>query len=114
MSKVFCLGFSVGEFKLFILFCYYGLTLIMYTVELIVHLRGVDRLVATFDDYAVCSAQGSRDACQELHKKYKDAYVPLFVLGVVIHTLFSMINISHLVYMIHFQTAKKAIFRLCF
>ena len=73
-----------------------------------VHLMTKDRLVANTDKYVACSLGGAREECE----KYKTEAVKLLdttlVLSSIAIMLHSMLNFTHLIYVISFQDVKKA------
>ena len=111
-SKVFCLGFSVPEIKLFLLFCYYMLTMLIYFITVVAHLLATDTLTASTNKYLVCSAGGDREQCEEHRERAEASLIGAISLTMLIVILYSLVNLSHLVYVIHFPTVKKTIQRL--
>jgi len=113
ISKIFCLSFSVPEIKLFFLFCYYMLAMLIYFIAVVAHLLATDTLTTSTNRYLVCSAGGDREECQKYRQRAENSLIgaiSLTMLTVILHSLF---NLSHLVYVIHLPTVKKIIQRFC-
>jgi len=73
-----------------------------------VHLMTKDELVASTDKYVACSLGGAREECE----KYKMEGVKILDTTLVLLTIYvslsSMINLTHLLYMISFKAVKDA------
>jgi len=113
ISKIFCLGFSVPEIKLFLLFCYYMLAMLIYFIAVVAHLLATDTVTVSTNRYLVCSAGGDREECEKYRLIAENSLIgaiSLTMLTVILHSLF---NLSHLLYVIHLPTVKKIIQRFC-
>ena len=67
-----------------------------------------DQLVANTDKFVACSLGGAREECEEYKKeavKSMDAALVLLTIAIMLH---SIINFTHLLYVINFQAVKEA------
>lgn len=110
ISRIFCLGYSVPEVKLTLLFCYYAVNFLVYLIALIVYLY---LLVGPYGSnvfiYQFCSAGGYKEQCEIYKEKAEDSYIPTNIMSTLSVILFSMINFTHLVYIVHITTVKQAV-----
>ena len=109
----FCLHLSVGEIKLCILFCYYVFTLFVYLTMLIVHIRSINGIATAYNKYVLCSAGGRREECDKYLDQYNAKLTPVTLLIMITFILSPLINLSHLMYMIHLPTVKRAFQKIC-
>jgi len=80
-------------------------TLLFYFAASILHLLTRDKVFATMSDHIYCSVGGYREDCD----KYKGSLTVSSVVTAGAAMLFLLVNLCHLMYMIHFQTVKQTI-----
>jgi len=105
----FCMGYSAVEVKLLLLFCYYAINFLVYLTALVVYLYVLNKYGVSFFDYQVCSAGGFKEECEVHREKIEDLYIPSTVMSMLSVILFSVINFCHLMYVIHYQSARKTL-----
>jgi len=106
------MGCSGVEIKLSLLFCYYILVMLSYFSAHMVHLMTKDELVTNTDKYVACSLGGAREECEEYKMAAVKSLDTTLVLTTIAILLYSMINFTHLMYVIHFQTVKETMVKI--
>ena len=112
VAKIFCIGYSVGEFKLTLLFCFYGISLFFYLSTLVTALRSSDDLTYYSNQYVTCSAGGDNDHCEQYRRRAVELSIAPSVFSVISIVLSSLTNFSHLLYVIPFSAVKRFIQKL--
>ena len=102
------MGYSDAEIKLSLLFCYYILVMLSYFSAHMVHLMTKDELVAHTDKYVACSLGGAREECDEYKMEAVKLLDSVLALSTIAVLLYSLINFTHLLYVIRFQAVKDA------
>ena len=82
--------------------------MISYFSAQMVHLMSKDQLVANTDKYVACSLGGAREECEEYKTEAVKLLDTTLVLGSIAIFLLSMVNFTHLMYVIRFQDVKEA------
>ncbi|XP_065911428.1 uncharacterized protein [Dysidea avara] len=113
VSKVFCLGYSIPEVKLTMLFCYYTITFFMYFCAVIAYLQEVDEYNANIGEYIFCSAGGFKEECEIHRVRAERSTVLSTVLIIISLLLYTLINIIHLLYVVHVPTMLDSIRKFC-
>jgi len=67
-----------------------------------------DELVASTDKYVACSLGGAREECEEYKMKAVKLLDSVVALSTIAILLYSMINFTHLLYVIRLQAVKDA------
>ena len=112
VSKLLCLGYSVGEFKLTLLFCFYAIDLFFYLSAIVTDLRSSDELTHYSNLYITCSAGGDNDHCEQYRRRAVELSITTSVFNVISILLSSLINFSHLLYVIPFSAIQRFIQKL--
>ena len=113
VSKVFCLGYSIPEVKLTMLFCYYTITFFMYFCAVIAYLQEVDEYNANIGEYIFCSAGGFKEECEIHRVRAERSTILSTVLIIISLLLYTLINIIHLLYVVHVPTMLDSIRKFC-
>ena len=83
-------------------------TLLLYFAASMIHLKTRDQTFTKMAKHIYCSAGGYREECN----KYKAFLLAPSVVTTIAVMLFFLINLCHLLYVIHFQTVKETIKKL--
>jgi len=67
-----------------------------------------DDLVASTDKYVACSLGGAREECEEYKMEAVKLLETALILFTIAISLYSMINFTHLLYVLRFQALKEA------
>jgi len=102
------MGYSTVEIKLILLFCYYVVNFLVYLTALVAYLYVLNDYGVNFFDYQICSAGGYKQECEVYKEKAEDSSIPSTIMSTLSVILFSMMNFTHLMYVVHFRSAKKA------
>ena len=77
-----------------------------------VHLMTKDKLVADTDKFIACSLGGAREECEEYKMEAVKTLDTTLVIIIIAVTLYSMINFTHVMHVLRFQTVREAIKKL--
>lgn len=108
--KIFCTGFSTPETKLFILFWYYVLVVVVLLTHFTVFLYNIGSTTEHLQDYFACSA-AAKPNCEILRERAEDNSRPSFYLDLAATMLLCSINMSNLMYVLQFYEIKKFVLR---
>jgi len=103
------MGYSIVEVKLIMLFWYYAVNFLVYLTALVVYLYVLNDYGVNFFKYQMCSAGGYREECEVYRERAEDSFIPSTIMSTLSVILFSMMSFTHLMYVIHFQSAKKVV-----
>jgi len=106
---VICTGFSTPEKKLFLLFWYYILVLIVLLTYFTVHSQNVNSTVERLQEYFSCSIAGYKPECKVYRKQVEDITWPSYYLDSASKLLLSSVTLSKLIYVLQFHHIKKYI-----
>lgn len=111
VMKILCVGFSTPEAKLFVLFWYYVLVVVVLLTHFTVFLYNIESITVNLQNYFACTAVGNPNC--EVHKEQADDMsTPSFYLDLAATMLLCSINLSNLVYVLQSYEIKKFILRL--
>ena len=111
MMKVLCNGFSSPEKKLFTLFWYYILVLIILLALLTVELQTANSTSVELQNYFVCSAGGYKPECDVYRKRIESIKWPSYFLDLASTLSLSFITLSNLTYVLQINDIKKKLFK---
>jgi len=113
LSKLFCIGFSTPEAKLFILFyCYFSLN-IAFIVFLTVTLQETDSIAESLEFYFRCTIAGDKPECEIYKEGVEVAYRPIYFVLIFANVMISAFNLGNLTYALHIYGVKSIIKKLC-
>ena len=105
--KVFCSGFSTPETKLFVLFLYYILVVVILLTHFTVLLQSIDSTVEQLGNYFSCSIAGFKPECEVYREKLEDASRSTYLLDLAATMLLCSITLSNLTYVLQYYDIKK-------
>ena len=116
LIKVFCSKLSIPETKLFALFGYYTLVIMIWLTHFTVLLQKADSIVEQLRYYFTCSFAGYNPDCEVHRKKLEDASRLTYFLDLASTMLLCSITLSNLTYVLQYYDIKKFLrrFRTCF
>ena len=80
LLKFVFVGFRTSEFKLWILFLYYWIAILVQLTSIAVSLQKTDAINKYLSDYILCSLGGYRDKCRVYNEQLQDkTLLPLVV-----------------------------------
>ena len=109
--KLLCIGFSTPEAKLFILFWYYVLVVVVLLTHFTVLLYNIESISVNLQNYFTCIAVGNLN-CEDYKQKADDMAAPSFYLDLAATLLLCSINLSNLMYVLQSYDIKKFVLRL--
>ena len=112
IMKVLCTGFSSPEKKLFILFWYYILVLIVLLTYFMVKLLTADSVNEQLQNYVSCSLGGYKPECDTYRKKIENITWPSYYLDLASTLLLCSITLSNLTYVLQIIDIKKLFSKL--
>ena len=112
ISKMVCTGFSTPEKKLFILFWYYILVLMVYLTYVMVELETSDSVAEQLRNYFSCSIGGYKPECEGHKEKIESTSWRSYWLDLTSVLMLSSITISNLMYVLQIYTIKKVLSKL--
>ena len=117
VKRKFCLKCTTAETKLYLLFFYYGITMLFFISALVLVLRNINSLNKHIDNFITCSAGGFKEEC-EIHRENAERSSAVSNIVVIFATfLVSLLNLSHLMYIVNIhkvvKTAQKCIATFC-
>lgn len=89
------------------------LAVLVTFITVLSHLLATDEITTSSNKFLVCSAGGDREDCVEHRERAENSLVGALVLTMITTALYSLINLSHLVYVIHFPALKEAVKAIC-
>ena len=98
LSKLFCIGFSTPEAKLFILFWYYILVFIVVLTYLTASTQTANSTFENLEDYLKCSIAGYNPECDVYKENIKEITQPNYYLDLLTYMMACTINLSSLTY----------------
>ena len=101
-------SYSMPETKLAILFSYYGTTIVLLLIHLVVVLRTNDTVVENISNFTLCSAGGYKIECDRYRENLNNNLTPLLVFDLVSTVFFSLVNIINLLYVLRYREIKEA------
>ena len=101
LSKIFCIGYSTPDAKLFILFLYYVLLLFVIILSFTSSAQIVD---STFKNIA-----GYKPECDVYKEKIEDITRPSFYISLLNYAISSSINLAHLTYTLQINDIIKCL-----
>ena len=111
LMKLLCIGFSTPEAKLFILFWYYVLVVVVLLTHFTVLLYNIESISMNLQSYFTCVAVGNQD-CEVYKERADDMATPTFYLDLAATLLLCSINLSNLMYVLQSYEIKKFFLRL--
>ena len=111
VMKLLCIGFSTPEAKLFILFWYYVLVVVVLLTHFTVLLYNIESIRVNLQNYFTCVAVGNPD-CEVFKESADDMAAPSFYLDLAATLLLCSINLSNLMYVLQSYDIKKFLLRL--
>ena len=102
-------SYSIPETKLIILFSYYGITIILLLIHLIVTLRSTDTIVENISSFTLCSAGGYRTVCDEYRETLSSNLTPSLVFDLIFTLFLSFVNIINLLYVLQYKDIKETL-----
>jgi len=108
VSKVICLHCTTGETKLYLLFFYYGMTMLFLIYGVVTFLRSVDALTMHSNNFILCSAGGYKKECEMHKERAEGTFTITFILGCLVGTLISILNLTHLLYVVNIPKVIEA------
>ena len=112
--KVLCTGFSTPEKKLFILFWYYTIALIVLLAYLALQLLTGDSTIEQVQNYVSCSIGGYAPECDIYKEKIENITWPNYYLDLAHTLLLCSIFLSNLTYVLQIKDIKKLFEKLFF
>ena len=106
LSKLFCIGFSTPETKLFILFLYYILLFLVILTYLTVNTQAVDSTFENLRNYLKCSIAGYKPECDVYKENIKEITRPSYYLDLLTYMMACTINLSNLTYTLQIYDIK--------
>jgi len=103
-----CIGYSIPEVKLILIFCYYAINYLVYLAALVMYLYALHGYGVNIFRYEFCSAGGYKEECEIYRERAEDSFIPSTIMSTLSVILFSMINFTHLMYVVQFLELKKA------
>jgi len=113
LSKLVCIGFSIPETKLFILFCCYFSLHIAFIVFITVTLQETDSIAESLEIYFRCTIAGDKPECEIYKKEVEDAYRPIYFVLIFANVTISAFNLGNLTYALHIYDVKSIIKKNC-
>ena len=110
--KVLCNGLSSPEKKLFILFWYYILVLMILLALLTVELKTANSTSEQLQNYFICSSGGYKPECDIYRKRIENITWPSYFLDLASTLSLSFITLSNLTYVLQINDIKKKLFKL--
>ena len=110
--KVLCTGFSSPEKKLFILFWYYTLVLIVLLTYFMVKLLTADSANEQLQNYVSCSIGGYKPDCDIYRKKIENITWPRYYLFFASMLILCCITLTNLTYVLQIIDIKKLFSKL--
>lgn len=98
LSKLFCIGFSTPEAKLFILFWYYILVFLVNLTYFTVSAQAANSMFENLVDYLKCSVAGYKPECDVYKENIEEITRPSYYLDLLTYMMASTINLSSLTY----------------
>jgi len=111
--KVVCTGFSTPETKLFALFGYYILVIVILLTHFTVLLQTADSTIEQLGNYFTCSVAGYKPECEVYREKLEDVSRPTYFLDLASTMLLCSITLSNLTYVLQYYDIKKFFKRFC-
>lgn len=111
LLKLLCIGFSTPEAKLFILFWYYVLVVVVLLTHFTIFLYNAESMTANLENYFTCIALGNPN-CEVHRERTDDMTRPSFYLDLAATMLLCSINLSNLMYVLQFYDIKKFTLRV--
>ena len=102
------MGHSIPEVKLILIFCYYSINYLVYLIALVMYLYVLYDYGVNIFQYKFCSAGGYKEQCEIYKERAEESFIPSTILSILSVLLFSMINFSHMTYVVQFLELKKA------
>lgn len=109
LREIIFTSYSIPETKLIILFSYYGITIILLLIHVVVLLRSNDTLVENITRFILCSAGGYRTECNQYRENLNNHMIPSLVFDLVSTLFLSLVNAINLVYVLQYKDVKEAI-----
>ena len=109
MREMIFTSYSIPETKLIILFSYYGLTVILLLIHLIVIFRSTDTIVENISSFTLCSAGGYRTECDKYRENLNSNLTPAIVFDLISTLFLSFVNIVNLLYVLQYKDIKEAL-----
>jgi len=113
LVKSFCTRFSTPEIKLFALFWYYIIVVIVLLTHFTEILISADSTVERLQNYITCSIGGYRPECDAYQQRLEDGYRGSYYLDITALTLVCSVTLSNLTYVLQYYDIKKFLSR-CF
>ena len=114
LLKSFWTGFSTPETKLFVLFWYYILVMIVLFAHFTELLLSANSTAEQLQNYFRCSIAGYRPECDIHRDKLEDVYRASYFLDLAALVLLSSITLSNLTYVLQYYYIKRFLWRFCF
>ena len=106
LLKLVFTGFKTSEFKLWVLFVYYWITILIRATFNAVLLRNMDHISQPLSDYIFCSFGGYRDECRVFQEQLQNEAVLWLVIDCISILLISFVNLFNLFFVIQFSDVK--------
>jgi len=113
LSRLFCIGLSTPEAKLFFLFWYYSSTILIILTYLTVYILTVDSTTENLTSYFMCSISGYKPECDVYKENVQGITQPVYYLDRLTTLMLSFINLSNLTFVVPIYDIKLAIKRFC-
>ena len=105
--KSICTGFSTPEKKLFCLFCYYILVVVILLAFFTAVLQQADSTSEHLHNYISCSTAGYKPVCDEYKQQLQSTSNTGYILDIFATMLLCSVNLSNLTYVLQFYTIKQ-------
>ena len=112
LLKLVFTGFKTSEFKLWVLFLYYWITILIRATFSVVLLRNMDHISQHLSDYIFCSFGGYRDECRIFQEQLQNDAVLWLVVDCISILLLSFVNLFNLFFVIQFSDVKASFKKL--
>ena len=112
LLKFVFVRFRTLEFKLWILFLYYWIAILVQLISIAVSLQKTDAINKYLGDYILCSLGGYRDECRVYNEQLQDETLLPLVVNYIATVLLSFTHLINLFFEIPFANAKKRLKRL--
>lgn len=112
-SKLFCMGFSMPETKLFVLFCCYISLLLVLLAYITINLNVVDSVVEILETYFLCSIAGNKSECNVHIDRIEEDYQLPYFLAFLSYVMISVINLGNFTFALDINNVKSIIKKIC-
>ena len=100
-------SYSTPEIKLIILFSYYGITIILVLIRLMVNLLSINPIVDNIFNFTLCSTGGHKEECDRYREELNNDLIIGVVLDLISFFAIALGNIVNLLYVLQYKDVKN-------